>query len=90
LEAASSDFKNWFLMNKVRSCKFYGFAFPGDQVELEVQPCSGSAGAKSYKGLAAVKGKKKVVVEFEGELVPFEQLEDLDEQKRFFQILLRT
>jgi len=37
LEAVSSDFKNWFLISKVRQCKFYGFALPGDQVELEVR-----------------------------------------------------
>ncbi len=37
LEAASSDFKNWFLVTKVIKSNFYGFAFPGDQVELEVQ-----------------------------------------------------
>ena len=40
LEAASSDFKNWFLINKVRKSSFYGFALPGDQVELEVQVIS--------------------------------------------------
>lgn len=88
-EAASSDFKNWFLITKVHTCKFYGFAFPGDQVELEVQPLSGPAGAKIYKGIGTVKGKKKVVVEFEGEVIPFEQIEDIDEQKHFFQVLTR-
>ncbi len=115
LEAASSDFKNWFLINKVRKGSFYGFALPGDQVELEVQVISkenypsptplpqgeGARGRvgdvflnekpnmKVYKGIGAVKGKKKITAEFEGEIVPFAEIEDTEEQKNFFQLLTR-
>jgi 3-hydroxyacyl-[acyl-carrier-protein] dehydratase len=90
LEAASSDFRSWFLINKVRKCNFYGFALPGDQVELEVQSMSkASADTKAYKGIGMVKGAKKITVEFEGEKIPLTEIEDIDEQKRFFQLLTR-
>jgi 3-hydroxyacyl-[acyl-carrier-protein] dehydratase len=71
LEAASSDFKNWFLISNVRKCNFYGFAFPGDRVELEVRSIS-SAGAdkKVYSGSGTVNGKKKIRAEFEGNIIP--------------------
>jgi len=36
LSAVSSDFEQWFVIGNIRQCKYYGFAFPGDQVELEV------------------------------------------------------
>ncbi len=91
LEAASSDFNNWFLISSVRKCNFYGFAFPGDQVVLEVSPLpSSSEGKKVYKGLGSINGKKKITVEFEGDIVPFGELEDPDEQRRFFDLLTRN
>jgi 3-hydroxyacyl-[acyl-carrier-protein] dehydratase len=90
LEAASSDFQNWFLITRVRSCKFYGFAFPGDRVELELllNPESTSE-KKAYTGIGKVEGKKKIAVDFEGELISSREIEDIAEQKRFFQILTR-
>lgn len=91
LEAASSDFKNWFLLNKVRKCNFYGFAFPGDQVEFEVERILNEEPQKKvFRGIGSVKGKKKITVEFEGEIVPFSDIEDTDEQKRFFELLTRN
>src|SRR4030067_953024 len=44
LEAASSEFQNWFLVGKVRKSNFYSFALPGDQVELEVELISDEKG----------------------------------------------
>jgi len=90
LEAASSDFKNWFLINKVHKCTFYGFAFPGDQVELEVESVAGNTpDTKIYRGVGTVHGKKKITVEFEGTLLPLDGIEDSNEQKRFFYLLAR-
>ncbi len=90
LEAASSDFKNWFLIDKVNKCSFYGFALPGDQVELELQSMSESKTEKRvYKGIGKVSGGKKVTVEFEGIIIPLSDIEDVGEQKRFFQLLTR-
>ena len=90
LEAASSDFKNWFFITKVRQCKFYGFALPGDQVELDVERLAeSSADKKVYSGVGKVEGKKNVSIEFEGDVIPFQDIEELDEQKRFFKVLTR-
>jgi len=90
LEAASSDFKNWFLMTKVRQCKFYGFALPGDQVELEVERLSESTPQrKVYSATGRVGTKRKVVIEFEGDVIPLEEIEDREEQRRFFKVLTR-
>lgn len=90
LEVASSDFKNWFLLSKVRSSRFYGFSLPGDQVELavEVSPQSGPE-KRIYTGIAMVDGKKKASADFEGEIIPFEEIEDIDSQRRFFSLLTR-
>lgn len=90
LEAASSDFRNWFLVTKVNKCKFYGFAFPGDRVELEVRLMQArDSGNKVYAGSGTVAGKKKIIAEFEGETIPLEDIEDRGEQKKFFGLLTR-
>jgi len=90
LEAVSSEFGNWFLLTKVQRCKFYGFAFPGDQVRLEVKRIQETeTGQILYSGTGTVEGKKKITAEFEGELIPLEKIEDPAEQKRFFQLLTR-
>ncbi len=90
LEAASSDFKSWFLITRVRQCKFYGFALPGDQVELEIRRLPESAPhQKVYSAVGRVGGKKKVVIEYEGETIPLEEIEDTGEQRRWFKVLTR-
>lgn len=90
LEAVSSDFKNWFLISRIRKSKFYGFAFPGDQVELQVQQISDSdSDIIMYHGTGMVNGKKKITAEFEGNIIPLEEIEDVEEQKKFFKVLTR-
>ncbi|MBI5741463.1 MAG: beta-hydroxyacyl-ACP dehydratase [Nitrospirae bacterium] len=110
LEAASSDFANWFLIGKVRKSNFYSFALPGDQVELEVELISDQGGGteipplkkgdeggfsernpntRVYRGTGMVKGKKKIVAEFEGVIVPVNEIEDIEEQRKFFKVLTR-
>jgi 3-hydroxyacyl-[acyl-carrier-protein] dehydratase len=90
LEAVSSDFKRWFLITGVRQCKFYGFALPGDQVEMEVERLPGSTPGQSiYSGIARVGGKKKVTVEYEGDVIGLDEIEDIEEQKKFFKVLTR-
>lgn len=91
LEAASSDFRNWFLISRVKKSNFYSLVLPGDQVDLEVQRVDGQEGnAKVYRGIGTVNGKKKIIAEFEGEAVPIEEIEDPEEQRRFFQVLTRN
>ena len=90
LEAASSDFENWFLLDKVERALFYGFALPGDRVELEVQAKSPQlSGVKIFTGSCSVDGKKRMAAEFAGEIVRLGNIEDVEEQKRVFRSLTR-
>jgi 3-hydroxyacyl-[acyl-carrier-protein] dehydratase len=90
LVAASSDFRDWFLISKVRKCGFYGLSLPGDQVEFEISRVPGEdPGVHVYTALGTVKGKKKIAAEFEGELMPLADIEGVEEQKRFFTVLTR-
>ena len=91
LEAASSGFTRWFLIGRVTKCSFYGFTLPGDQVELRVELVSDAGeGRKTFRGTGAVQGRNKISVEYEGVLTPLEELEDCEEQRRFFSILTRN
>ena len=90
LEAVSSDFQNWFFINTIKKSNFYGFALPGDQVELEIESLSGDdTDLRIYRGLGTVKGKKKILAEFAGERIPVQEIEEPEEQKRLFQRLTR-
>jgi 3-hydroxyacyl-[acyl-carrier-protein] dehydratase len=90
LEAVSSDFKDWFLISNVKKSSFYGFALPGDQVELEVKALPDDSGeAKVYQGIGMVNGKKKILTEFKGETIPLSDIEDEEEQRQFFLRLTR-
>ena len=91
LVAASSDFQDWFLVSKVKKSSFYGLSLPGDQIKLDVQLISEEgSGQITFKGLGTVNGKKKIMTEFEGEVVPLNELDDGEDQKNFFKILTRT
>ncbi len=89
LEAASSDFTKWVLLERARSVKYYGFAFPGDQVLLRVEACAEEGGWKDFKGMAAVEGERRVAVEFSGKLVALADYEDPEEQRHHFRVLSR-
>jgi 3-hydroxyacyl-[acyl-carrier-protein] dehydratase len=90
LEAASSGFRNWFLLTNVHGCRFYGFAFPGDQIKLEVSRVQKTETSHMlYSGIGTVEGKKITTAEFEGELIPLDEIEDPAEQKRIFQLITR-
>jgi 3-hydroxyacyl-[acyl-carrier-protein] dehydratase len=90
LEAVSSDFSRWFLITAVKKCNFYGFVLPGDRVELEVA-AKQEEGSPLMRcsGICSVEGRKKVKVDFEGELVPLSSIENVEDQRRFFKILTR-
>ncbi|MBT3350871.1 MAG: beta-hydroxyacyl-ACP dehydratase [Nitrospinaceae bacterium] len=89
LEAASSDFSRWFLLEQVKTVKYYGFALPGDQIELRVEAAGEDEGLALYKGLAQVEGERKVVVDFAGRMVDLKDYEDPAEQAHLFKILNR-
>ncbi|MDR3569692.1 MAG: beta-hydroxyacyl-ACP dehydratase [Syntrophobacteraceae bacterium] len=90
LEAASSDFEKWFLVSRVLKCGFYGFVIPGDRVELSVSCAPApSKDLVVYGAIAKVNGKRRLKAEFQGNLVELETIEEVEEQKRFFEILKR-
>ena len=90
LEAVSSNFESWFLVSRVSKCNFYGFALPGDQVELEVENIpQEKTQRKVYRGRGRVKGKKKVTADFEGEIIPLSDVEHPEEQKALFERLIQ-
>lgn len=85
LEAASSDFEHWFLVDRVQRCGFYDFALPGDQVELEVRATEiVSDGRRAYRGIGRASGSKRITAEFEGRLVDLAELEDPEAHRRLF------
>lgn len=90
LEAASSNFQNWFLLERVERCMFYGFTFPGDSVELELRLKSRSDAERVFTGSCSVNGKRKVAAEFAGATLALAELEDVEEQKRLFRLLTRA
>ena len=90
LEAASSNFEKWFLVSRVLKCNFYSFVLPGDQVKLNVSVAPApSNDLKIYSGTAEVDGKRKIKTEFQGNLIDLETIEEVKEQRRFFEILTR-
>ena len=89
-EAVGSEFRRWFLLDKVRRCGFYGFALPGDTVELEVSRLEDmSAGRRVFRGIGTVGGSRRVAAEFEGEVVDLAELEDPEAQRQAFARLTR-
>jgi len=91
LEAISSDFTRWFLLEHVTSCKFYDLIGPGDQVEiaLDIVPAAESA-RRRYRGTGSVAGRRRVGAEFDGEVIPLAALEDPASQRQLFEVLTST
>ena len=89
LEAAESDFTRWILLEKVRSVRYYGFAFPGDQVFLNVEARGEEEGLKNFRGVATVEGERRVVADFGGKAAPLADFEDPEEQRHHFRVLER-
>lgn len=90
LHAVSSDFRDWFLLERVIKCGFYGFVLPGDRLELELTVSEGFADAAgTCSGIGRVRGKKKIAADFQGRVFPLDALEDPEEQRHRFRVLTR-
>jgi len=87
LEAGSSDFEHWFLLDTVRSARYYDFAVPGDRIDLILERIAGDDGVCSYRGETRVGEKRGATLEFEGRLVPLETLESRDAARRAYAAL---
>lgn len=91
LEAASSDFENWFLPRRVNKCSYYGFVLPGDQVMLEVRPVPEAPSSQpTYRGVGRVGQKKKITAVFQGVRIPLKEIEPVEETRHRYQILNQT
>ena len=88
LEAISSDFTCWFLLEHVKSCKFYELTVPGDQVDivLEIVP-DAEPGRRQYRGTGKVDGKRRIVAEFQGQVIPLADVEAPSSQRELFSVL---
>jgi 3-hydroxymyristoyl/3-hydroxydecanoyl-(acyl carrier protein) dehydratase len=90
MEAASSDFEHWLVVDSVERCGYYGFALPGDQVELELRPRGEiTDGRRSYRGLGTVAGETKIKADFSGRIVALAEIADPDSHRRLFNTLRR-
>jgi len=90
LEAASSVFRSWCLIQRVQQCHFYGFAYPGDRVEIEVQWKTNPAeGEKTFAGTCTVDGQRKVVTEFDCKIVTLAEIDDVSDRRESFRLLTR-
>jgi len=88
-EAATSGFARWFLLDTVRSARYYGFAVPGDRLELTLEPVAASASdRRAWKGESKVAGERRATVEFEGPVVELESLESRAQMQRAYEALL--
>jgi 3-hydroxyacyl-[acyl-carrier-protein] dehydratase len=88
LEAASSDFQSWVLLDRAASVRCFGFAVPGDRIELRVEQVPGGDPARrSYRGESRVGGDRRVTVEFEAVVVPLADLDDRERAKAAYETL---
>jgi len=91
LEAISSDFTRWFLLEHVTSCKFYDLTGPGDQVEIALDVVAGAEPSRRrYRGTGSVGGKRRIVAEFDGQVIPLADIEAPASQRQLFEILTNT
>lgn len=91
LEAVSSEFTRWFLLEHVASCKFYDLTVPGDQIQITLELVPGPAPLRRrYRGTATVADKRRAVAEFDGQVIPLADIETPSSQRQLFEVLTRT
>jgi 3-hydroxyacyl-[acyl-carrier-protein] dehydratase len=87
-EAEASGFTRWFLLDQVRSARYYGFSVPGDRLELSLEPLEASApDRRAWRGESKVGGERRALAEFEGVTVPLETLESREMVERTLRTL---
>jgi 3-hydroxyacyl-[acyl-carrier-protein] dehydratase len=88
LEAASTDFEQWFLLDRVASARYYAFAVPGDRIDLTLERVPAEdEGRRVYRAESRVGDTRGSALEFSGRLVPLDRLEDRDAARQTWQIL---
>lgn len=87
-EASVSGGERWFLLDQVRTARYYGFAIPGDRLELTLEPLPvADASRRAWRGLSAVGGERRAEVEFEGVTLPLATLESRELVERSLRAL---
>lgn len=89
LEAKTSDFERWALLDRVETARYYAFAVPGDVIELEVEVTASEGDRRRLEGTAMVDGKRTAIVGFEVKTVALADLEDPDTARRRYAQLAR-
>jgi 3-hydroxyacyl-[acyl-carrier-protein] dehydratase len=88
LEAVTSDFERWVLLDRVASARVFGFAVPGDRVEVSVeQVAHADPGRRAYRAEARVGAERRAAVEFEAVVVPLESLDTKERARRAYEVL---
>lgn len=87
LEAATSDFEAWVLLDRVPSARYYRFAGPGDVLDLELAVTAAEGDRRAYRGESRRDGERGALVEFEARVVPLETLDDPAAVRRAYAVL---
>ena len=88
LEAASSAFERWVLLDHVTSARYFGAAVPGDRIDLVLESVpSADPARRAYRGESTVNGVRKASVEFEARVVPVESLDSRERMERSYKTL---
>ena len=88
LEAASSSFERWVLLDHVTSARYFGAAVPGDRIDLVLERVpSNDPARRAYRGESTVAGQRKASVEFEATVVAVETLDARDRMERAYRTL---
>jgi 3-hydroxyacyl-[acyl-carrier-protein] dehydratase len=88
LEASSSGFTRWFLVDRVASARYFGFCVPGDRIDLRLEAVDVADPARrSYRGESTVSGERRALVEFEGRVVALQDLEARDRAEQAWRAL---
>lgn len=88
LEAAGSDFERWFLMDRLGRCRFYRPVLPGDQVLVEVRRQEDPE-LNRFQATGTVGDRRAFTAEFEGKVIPLDELQERAASRRHFMILTR-
>ncbi|MDA1193640.1 MAG: beta-hydroxyacyl-ACP dehydratase [Planctomycetota bacterium] len=88
LEAASSDFAHWVLLDHVRSARYYKFAIPGDRVDIRLERLPlDDPERRAYRAETSQDGQRGAAIEFEARVIPLEGLESGARARAAFAVL---
>jgi 3-hydroxymyristoyl/3-hydroxydecanoyl-(acyl carrier protein) dehydratase len=89
LEAKTSDFDRWVLLDRVGSARYDHPAVPGDTLRLHLERVSSDGDRRVYRGESRIGDRRAARLEFEGVAVGLADLEDPARVRRAFQGLYR-